>query len=228
MKLSNETLEVLSNFTNINDNLVINAPEDDESGTLIRTKNVASNVFAEYKAPEVFPCDISIYNLSELLSVIGLFDDPDLEFGEKYLTINDSSSSNRVRYFYADRSILSYPEKGINFPESDLTVTLGTKEFAKIKKAASTLGVPNVSVLGDENDVTLRAHDTGKQSGNYFDLGLEAASDPDRAFQVDFTTDTLNLLPVEYELDLSFKGISRFANESYGLTYYIAMKVQTN
>ena len=226
MKLSNETLEVLSNFTNINDNLVIDPAEDGATHTLIRTKNVASNVFAEYNAPEVFPVPISIYNLSEFLSVIRLFDAPDLDFGEKYLTISDESSSNKVRYFYADRSILSYPEKGIKFPESDVTVTLGTKDFAKIKKAAATLGLPNVSVLGDGSNVTLRAHDTGKQSGNFFDLSLEAQTNSDDAFQVDFTTDTLDLLPVEYSLDLNFKGISRFSNAGYGLTYYIAMRVQ--
>lgn len=226
MKLSNETLEVLSNFTNINDNLVIDPAEDGATHTLIRTKNVASNVFAEYNSPEVFPVPISIYNLSELLSVIRLFDDPELDFGEKFLTISDPSTSNKVRYFYADRSILSYPERGMKFPGSDVAVKLGLKDFAKIKKAASTLGLPNVSVLNDEGGVRLRAHDTGKTSGNYFDLAIEATNKNGSEFQVDFSTDTLDLLPVEYDLDLNFKGISRFSNAGYGLTYYIAMRVQ--
>jgi len=225
MKLSNETLEVFSNFTNINDNLVIDVPEDPSEGTLVRTKNVASNVFAEFQASEVFTKPLSIYNLSELLSVIQLFDDPEIDLEDKYLSISDGSTSNRVRYFYADRSILSYPEKGIKFPNADVTVTIGTKEFAKIKKAAATLGLPNISVMSDADGVRLRAHDTAKQSGNYFDLGIEATHQSSDAFQVDFTTDTLSLLPVEYTLDLSFKGISRFSNSDYNLTYYIAMAV---
>lgn len=224
MQPSQKTLDILDNFTNINDNLVI-TPRD-ESGTLIETKNVASNVFAKAEVAEDFDTDVAIYNLSELLSVIRLFDSPDIEFHERYLIIREKSGGNQVRYFYADKSVLCYPDKSIKFPGADVRVTIEQAQFAKIKKAASTLGVPNVSIIGEDGEAFLRAHDTSNDSTNTFDLSLgEPLKGGDNDFAVHFTTDSLNLLPVDYVVDLSLKGVSRFANADNRVEYFVAMKV---
>lgn len=225
MELSQKTFDILTNFTNINDNLVITPGNED--GTLIQTKNVASNVFASVKVPETFPTEVSIYNLSELLSVMRLFERPDIDFKEKYLTISEKGTSNKVRYFYADKSVLCYPEKSITWPGSDAQVTIENTAFAKIKKAASTLGVPNVSIIVKDGEAFLRAHDTSNQSTNTFDLGLGKPTEGgEKEFAVHFTTDTLNLLPVDYVVDLNLRGISRFVNSDHSLEYYVAMKVE--
>lgn len=225
MQLSQTTFDILDNFTNINDNLVITPTEGE--GTLIETKNVASNVFGSAKVAENFDTEVAIYNLSELLSVIRLFDSPVIDFASNHLTISEKNGTNKVRYLYADRSVLCYPESSIKFPGTDVQITIERDQFAKIKKAANTLGVPNVSIIGQDGQVFLRAQDTADASSNTFDLGLSQPTEGGNTdFAVHFTNDTLNLLPVDYVVDLSLKGISRFSNSAYNVDYYVGMKVQ--
>ena len=85
MKISNETMAILSNFANINQNIFI-AP-----GNMIKTKSPASTtVMAIAKVVEEFPTEVSIYELSKLLNVLNLFDAPDVEFSPAHLTVKQN------------------------------------------------------------------------------------------------------------------------------------------
>ena len=72
--LSKTTLDVLKNFSTINSSIVF------RQGSTVRTISNAENILAKFTGEEVFPTDFAIYDLSQFLSGISLFDNPSLEF----------------------------------------------------------------------------------------------------------------------------------------------------
>ena len=111
MQLSNDTVEVLKNFSTINPNLVI------EPGQKIQTISESKTVMAKAEIVEDFPNQVGVYDLNEFLSVLNLIDSPSLDFKDKYLTVSGGSSvAQQVQYFYSNTEILTTPQKDINMP----------------------------------------------------------------------------------------------------------------
>ena len=76
MKLSNDTVTVLKNFSTIKQNLVIKA------GNTISTMSAMKNIVAKAVVKESFPSDFAIYDLNEFLAALSLFSKPELDFSD--------------------------------------------------------------------------------------------------------------------------------------------------
>ena len=87
MQISKETLEVLSNFASINPNILISP------GQQLKTIAEAKNIMASAEITEDFPQEFGIYDLNEFLSVLGLVDDPNLDFSEDSVKVLGSGLS---------------------------------------------------------------------------------------------------------------------------------------
>ena len=81
MELSENTLDVLKNFSGINQNIMI------KQGNTIKTISEARNVLATAVVAEEFPQPIGIYDLNEFIGVLGLVDGPRLKFADEYVTV---------------------------------------------------------------------------------------------------------------------------------------------
>ena len=103
MQISKETLEVLSNFASINPNISISP------GQQLKTIAEAKNIMASAEITEDFPQEFGIYDLNEFLSVLGLVDDPNLDFSEDSVKVLGSGAN--VKYFYSQKEMLTTPEK---------------------------------------------------------------------------------------------------------------------
>ena len=91
MELSENTLQILRNFSGINQNLLI------KSGSNIKTISEARNVVATADVTENFEKDFGIYDLSEFIGVMGLVDTPTLKFEDDFVTVSDSSGRSKVK-----------------------------------------------------------------------------------------------------------------------------------
>ena len=80
MKLSSNTTNILKNFSQINQSILI------KEGNKLKTISVMKNILAEAEVEEEFEKDFAIYDLNQFLSGLSLYDAPDLEFGDSYLT----------------------------------------------------------------------------------------------------------------------------------------------
>ena len=76
MKLSEQTVSILKNFSTINQNLVI------KEGSEISTMSAMKNIVSKSEVEEPFPVEFAIYDLNEFLSAMSLFTNPDLDFNE--------------------------------------------------------------------------------------------------------------------------------------------------
>ena len=78
MKLSDNTLNLLKNFSSINPSLLF------KQGNSLRTMSVAKNILAEVEITEEFPNDFAIYDLNQFLNTLNLHKDPELDFATNH------------------------------------------------------------------------------------------------------------------------------------------------
>ena len=74
MNLSSDTVNVLKNFSDINQNILV------KPGNKIQTISTMKNILAEAEVSEKFEDEFAIYDLPEFLRSVELFDKPELKF----------------------------------------------------------------------------------------------------------------------------------------------------
>ena len=214
MKLSNNTTNILNNFSQINQSILI------KQGNKLKTISVMKNILAEAEIEEDFESDFAIYDLNKLLGVMSLFQDPDLEIGDKTMKVG-----GKVDYMFADPSmIISPPEKELSFPEAEVTFTLTKGDFSQVIKAASVLGLPHVCVEGKDGKLSIVATDVNNSSSDEFKTEL---GETDKTFNMVFKIENLKLFSGDYNVEVTSKGISKFSHTSTNLQYFIATEADS-
>jgi gp45 sliding clamp, C terminal len=219
MQLSENTISVLKNFSSINPNLVF------RQGNQVKTISVAKNILATATIAETIPKEFGVYDLNEFLSVIGLFEDPNLSFGDSSVKITDGRQS--VNYWFSALENLTTPSKDITMPKCEIEFTLTEVDLNKLRKAAATLGVSEVMVCGDEggDDLTVKVSDTKNSTSNTFQLNISGdVRRPSSTFQMVFNIGNFKFASGDYRVGLSSKLISNFKNTSTQIEYWVALE----
>jgi len=214
MKLSKETVGLFKNFAGINSNLLL------KSGNKLATISAQKNVMADATVTETFP-DFGIYDLNEFLGAMSLFDDPELDFSDKYVTIKQGNSS--IKYFAAEASVLTAPQKAITFPDTDIEFNLTANILEMIRKTAGVLRASDVAIVGDGSTITAVVGDKKNATGNSFQ---ETLGSTDKQFKVYLKVDNLKMVPGDYTVSISSKKISRFKGAG-DLVYYVAVEADS-
>jgi hypothetical protein len=215
MKISNDTKEILKNFSEINPNLLI------QSGKVVKTISIMKNILATAGVEEDFPRDIAIYDLAEFLGMMSLFNKPTFSFEEKYMTIQEEGTSTKSKYFFADPSILTVPQKDVKMPETEVEFTLTEADFIKIKKAAAMLQLPDISIKSDGSNIIMSTVDKKNDTANTYGVKV---GESDKKFDFHFKTEHLKMLPGDYGVYISSKLISNFRHKTKTLQYWVALE----
>ena len=215
MKLSEKTLTVLKNFAGINNSILV------KQGTQLRTMSVAKNILAEAVIDEEFPRDVAVYDLNQFLNGLSLHQDPDLDFeNNSYITIREGR--RRVKYFYADPAvIISPPDKQITLPTVDVNFQLESASLEKLLKAAAVYQLPDLSVIGKDNEIRLVVRDKKNDTSNEYSI---IVGETDKEFVFNFKVENIKIIPGAYDVSISSKLLSEFTNTKYDLKYYIALE----
>ena len=215
MKLSKSTLDVLTNFKEINQSILF------KQGNRLRTISVMKNILAEATITEELPQDFGIYDLSQFLNGIDLYNNPELDFeNDGYVVIKEGRS--RSKYFFADPSvIITPPEKSIDLPSEDVTFDLSTDQLVKLLKAAAIYQLPDLAVVGGGGVVKVLVRDKKNDTSNDFSI---IVGETDSTFSFNFKVENIKILPGTYTVVVSQKLLSRFTNKNQDLVYYIALE----
>ena len=215
MKLSDSTLAVLKNFAGINNSILV------KKGTQLRTISVAKNILAEAEIPEDFPRDVAIYDLNQFLNGLSLHQDPNLDFTEdSHITIKEGR--RRVKYFYADpQVIIAPPEKEINLPTQEVCFQLESTSLDKLVKAAAVYQLPDLSVIGENGEITMVVRDKKNDTSNEYAVNV---GETDKQFEFNFKMENIKIIPGAYDVVISSKLLSEFTNTQYNLKYFIALE----
>ena len=212
MKLSESTIEVLKNFSTINPSLVF------KEGNILRTVSPQKNILASSVVGESFPIDFAIYELNQFLGLNSLFDNGDIDFGTSSLEISQGSA--KCSYTYTDPSMVTAPpEKDLVLPSAEVTFDMTNETLKNVVNAANQLGLPEIAVRNEGNEVVLVATDTKNPSTNEYSVAVcNTESDVDYKFV--FKTDNFKFIPDNYRVQISSKGISHFKGER--VEYWVA------
>ena len=216
MKFSTDTLSVLKNFSTINPSIVF------KPGSVVRTISPQKTVMAAATIDETVETQAGVYDLSRFLSTLALFDNPDVVFGQDRFSIKGGRSE--LRYTYTSESLMvTPPEKDIVVPDPEVSVSIKWQDIENVLRAAGVLQLPEIAFIGDGNSVTMSAVDSKTSTAdNYNTVVAEGIStDP---FNMIIKTDNLKLVPADYEVTLSSKGMAYF--KSSKVQYWVAIETR--
>lgn len=219
MKLSESTIVILKNFSSINQSIFI------KKGSKLRTMSVMRNILAEANVSEIFSKDFAIYDLNQFLNGLGLHQDPDLDFSEdSHIVIREGK--RRAKYFFADPEVIVYPpEKELTLPSQDVCFQLEHSQLDKILKAASIYGVSDISAIGDSGVIRLVARDKKNDTSNEYSI---VVGETNQNFVFNFKHENIKIIPGSYDVVISKELLSKFTNEKYSISYWIALEPDSN
>ena len=215
MKLSDRTLNLLKNFSSINQSILF------KEGNSLRTISVMKNILAEANIAEDIPRDFGIYDLNQFLNGLNLHQNAELDFqNDGYVVIKEGRS--RSKYFFADPNVIvTPPEKSISLPTEDVCFTLDTNQLDKLLKAAAVYQLPDLSAVGEAGVVKLVVRDKKNETSNDFSV---VVGETESEFSFNFKVENIKIIPGSYDVVVSKKLLSRFKSTQYDLTYYIALE----
>jgi len=211
MKFSERTLTILKSFAGINKSILM------KEGSVLKTITPEKTLIAIANIPDEIPSEACIYDMSRFLSILSLYEDPDVEFHDKYFII--SEGRRRTKYIYADISMIhTPPEKEISIPTADVVVDVKWDDLQSVLKAAGVLQFSEVAFVGDGGKCYLKAIDSTTENADDYDVEIGETGD---TFKIIIKTDNLKLLPQDYRVTLCSKGISEFRGKD--VTYFVAI-----
>ena len=215
MYLSQDTVQILKNFSTINSNIMI------RKGSKIRTWTVSKTILGEATVTEEFPSEVAIYDLNQFLNCLSLVPGAELQLNNDAVTITDGTNSIVYRCAVPS-SISTPPDKDINLPSQDVCVVLTEDNLETVKKAASVLQIPDVSLIGDGERIHLAVRDKSNTGSNSYKIDV---GESDAVFQLNMRVENLKLLPGDYDVVISCKSsdktIGHFTNHARAVEYYI-------
>lgn len=216
MKLSDETIAILKNFSTINQSLQF------KNGNVLKTISPLKTIFAEATVTEQFPSTFALYDLNKLLAKISLYKDADLGFGADRLTIatSDNKKSDSIKYC-SEKLITVPPEKSITLSDPDCEFSLSQEDLEWMRKSAGISGSPNFVFESDGTTITFMATDLKDDSSDQSKIEIGTS---DKKFRVAMKVENFKMMDGSYDVAVSSKGMARFKNKNVDITYFIAIE----
>lgn len=215
MKFDNTTLQILKNYAAINHGIMFHA------GNSISTISSSKTILAKATIDQNIPTSFAIYDLSRFLATLSLFDNPELDIGKSSVKI--VSGKRNINYTFADpQTIVVPPQKDIKFPAPEVEFKLEQDVLSDLMKALSVLALPEIAVVGYNGEINLEAIDSKNPSADRYSVNVGKTDD---TFNMIIKAEHLKILPGDYEVEISSKGLSHFKGPV--VEYWIAVEASS-
>ena len=214
MKFTQKTIEVIKNFSTINQGMLF------KQGKVLKTVSPQKNVMALAHIEDEITNEFSVYDLNNFLTVLSLTDGSDFDFDDEHVVLNSKQGRAVLNYrFTAQNMIVTPPEKDIVFPEAEIKLTIEKEDLEWIFKTCSVLGTPNIGIYSDGKDVFTTAFDASGASSH--NTNVKVASGNGDVYNIHFKIDSLKLILGNYDVEISSKGVSHWKNKEANIEYWI-------
>ena len=217
MKLSEDTVNILKNFSSINQSLQI------KSGNTLKTISPLKTVFVEAVVPENFPKEVAVYDLNKLLAKVSLYKEAELDFGDSKLHITtESRKKNDSISYCSPKVIVTPPDKPISIGEPDCSFSLSQEDLDWMRKSAGISGSPNFVFESDGDTITFTATDVKDDAADQSTIEIGAGNGA--KFKVVMKVENFKLMEGSYDVSVAKKGLAQFKNKNTPINYYIAIE----
>ena len=219
MKLSESTVNVLKNFSTINQSLLF------KSGNTLKTISPLKTIFVEATVGENFPQEFALYDLNKLLAKVSLYKDAELSFDTDKLNISANKKSDYIK-FCSPKVIVSPPEKQITFGDSDCSFSLSQEDLDWMRRSAGISGSPNFVFESDGTTINFIATDVKDDSADQ--SKIEIGTSDGKEFRVVMKVENFKLMEGSYDVSIAKKGLAQFKHKTVPITYYIAIEAASS
>jgi len=222
MKLSDDTVTVLKNFSSINQSLQF------KQGNTLKTISPLKTIFVEATVGENFPQEFALYDLNKLLAKVSLYKDAELSFGTDKLNISteNKKKSDYIKYCSA-KVIVTPPEKSITFGDPDCSFSLSQEDLDWMRKSAGISGSPNFVFESDGSTIQFIATDVKDDSADQSKVEIGSVTDG-KTFRVVMKVENFKLLDGSYDVAIAKKGLAQFKHKTVAITYYLAIEAASS
>lgn len=201
MQFDTKTIAILRNFSSINPSVIF------KPGNVISTISPSRSILAKATIPVEIESEFAIYDLSQFLGALSMFDTPDLTVTDTAMQIR--KGGEKINYRFASPSlILSPPEKEVNIPAPEITFDLKEEVLTRTLRALSVIGCPELAVTGEDGIIYLEAINIKNDAASTYrvEVGTTTAK-----FRQVFLAENIKLIPCDYRVNISSRGIANFA-----------------
>lgn len=212
MKFDQKTISILKNFSSINPSIHF------KTGNKLSTMSSSKTILARANIDQSIESPFAIYDLSRFLGTISLFQDPELVIKDRFMEIRENKK--KLNYTFTEPSlIVTPPNKEISLPNPEVSFSITAANLQEVLKALSVLGLPDIVVHGDGNEITVRAQDSKNPSGDVYSVHVGETS---LKFNMIIKAENLKIISGDYEVQISSQGLSHW--KTTDVEYYIAVE----
>jgi len=212
MKFTKEFVEILKNFSTISSQMKF------VPGAVQSVKHEQGTSFAIAETNVEIPESFSIFSLQKLLSVLSLFDEPEIDINDRFLVINSTTDKRVCNYQLTNPDFIVHESNTEKYGRLRWDISFGLQyvDFSNMLKFANILKSEFIIFRGDGEKIYLEANNS---NGNG-DSGAIELGETEHTFKVVLNRECLNLLDEEYQVMITKKGIISF--QSPRIKYYFA------
>ncbi len=212
-----DIIDILKNFETINPKILF------EKGDVIRVISPSQNVLAKSKLPFEIPLECCIYDLRQLVRVLGMDPTRNVEFRDTYLEIIGQHTN--VKYHYAepeviDANLIKTKSLDIKLPSCEASFKI---TYEVIKEALQYCTLLNqAQILFDFNEDSLYIKTYSSRTGNMnsFSHKLEMGNANTSEFKFILNKDVMNFYKEDYVVNISKSKFIEFVGDK--VSYLIA------
>ena len=230
MRLTDQDLQVLTNFSEIQKNFIF------RKGNIATTVTGLKNIFAYYKMETEVPKEFAIYDLREFLNLYDLFDKPKLTISDDKVIFKDNRftseySTTGMDWIFAPKLINN---KIFNWNEFDYRFHLTAndiKDYYRCRRHTNRL--PDLTIENKEGYFSLKLHNTKSKTDPKLSFILNSSdrNKTNQQFNFDMKCENFNkILIADYDAEIfsnypkEYGGLIKLSNVNTPLTYWIALE----
>lgn len=228
MRLSDFTLDVLENFININEGIVIKKDNLEGKKTQIRSSSPdGTSIMAKVVVPEIFDNDVCISDLRQFSNVVKAIEDPEFSFEESQVLIQGDNVKTSITYA-RDTEVAhdysGYPE----ISDKNISFTLNEKDLLKILKLSDILQLKNIKIDSENGNIVISGVDRDNPDVKTAHVIVDTVDSVESAAAVlplYFPRSIFKLIPATYKVTAcnydGVGGLAFFTTEDNVLEYVI-------
>ena len=170
LKLSDDTLVILKNFSEFNPNLLFTETN------VLRTAPSDLSAYVTATVAETFPKQFGIFDLKNFLAILGMFEKPQLDFttNPEYVRIVDADDASiSTNYYFADPKVVKPVKEIQGLPTPSVQFNLSEIAIKRIEKVASILSVEGLNIKSQNGQIVAVVCDPKKETKNTYTVILE-------------------------------------------------------
>ena len=210
MIFSDRTIEILKNFSEINQSISFDV------GNVIRTISPPKTILARAEISEYIDTEFAIFNLPRFLNTMSLMGSPNITISDKSVIL--VGEGKKVTYGIAPKdNIVTPPANDIVSKDVVLSFKLKQSDLQNVLKAKAILNLPEIAFVGEESKIKMRAFHSSDPTSDVYDVDV---GETNFDFFVTYKSENFRFLPNDYDVEVSRAFVTKFTSKD--VAYWIA------